>query len=66
MWLLLPPIRLPIKKRKGLAIRGTGSVKVADPKKVLELSNYMMGNLIGGNNNHNVPAQPQSLSLIHI
>ena len=45
---------------KGLAIRGTGSVKVADPKKVLELSNYMMGNLIGGNNNHNVPAQPQS------
>ena len=48
------------KKLKGLAIRGTGSVKVADPKKVLELSNYMMGNLIGGNNNHNVPAQPQS------
>ena len=26
------------KKLKGLAIRGTGSVKVADPKKVLELS----------------------------
>lgn len=48
------------KKLKGLVIRGTGSVKVADPKKVLELSNYMMGNLIGGNNNHNVPAQPQS------
>ena len=48
------------KKLKGLTIRGTGSVKVADPKKVLELSNYMMGNLIGGNNNHNVPAQPQS------
>ena len=43
------------KKLKGLVIRGTGSVKVADPKKVLELSNYMMGNLIGGNNNHNVP-----------
>ncbi len=33
---------------------------MADSKKVLELSNYMMGNLIGGNNNHNVPAQPQS------
>ncbi len=48
------------KKLKGLCIRGTGSVKVADPAKVLELSNYMMGNLIGGNNNHNVPAQPQS------
>ena len=43
------------KKLKGLAIRGTGSVKVADPKKVLELSNYMMGNLIGGNNNHKAP-----------
>ena len=30
------------KKLKGLAIRGTGSVKVADPKKVLELSNYCL------------------------
>ncbi len=48
------------KNLKGLCIRGTGSVKVADPAKVLELSNYMMGNLIGGNNNHNVPSQPQS------
>lgn len=48
------------KKLKGLCIRGTGSVKVADPRKVLELSNYMMSELIGGNNNHNVPARPQS------
>ena len=48
------------KKLKGIVIRGTGTVKVADPKKVLELSSYMMGNLIGGNNNHNVPALPQS------
>ena len=48
------------KKLKGIAIKGTGSVKVADPAKVLELSNYMMRDLIGGNNNHNVPALPQS------
>ena len=47
---------------KGLAIRGTGSVKVADPKKVLELSNYMMGNLIGGNNNHNDPRTAPELA----
>ena len=48
------------KKLKGLAIRGTGSVKVADPKKVLELSNYMMGNLIGGNNNTTCPHSPRA------
>ena len=48
------------KKLKGIAICGTGSVKVADPAKVKELSDYMMRELIGGNNNHNVPALPQS------
>ena len=47
-------------KPQNIMVLRDGSVKVADPKKVLELSNYMMGNLIGGNNNHNVPAQPQS------
>lgn len=48
------------KNLKGFAIRGTGSVKVADSKKLLELNKYMLTELIGGNNNHNVPAVPQS------
>lgn len=48
------------KKCKGIVARGTGSVKIADPKKLKEVSDYMMRDLIGGNNNHNVPAVPQS------
>ncbi|NMA84398.1 MAG: aldehyde ferredoxin oxidoreductase, partial [Epulopiscium sp.] len=48
------------KKVKGFVARGTGSVKVADPKAVKEVSDYMLRELIGGNNNHNVPAVPQS------
>lgn len=48
------------KNLKAFAIRGTGSVKLADPEKVLELNEYMLTQLIGGNNNHNVPAVPQS------
>lgn len=48
------------KKLKGIVIKGTGSVKVADAKQVKELSDYMLRDLIGGNNNHNVPSIPQS------
>lgn len=48
------------KKLKGIAVRGTGSVKIADPQKLMELNKYMLTELIGGNNNHNVPAVPQS------
>lgn len=48
------------KKLKAIAIRGTGSVKIADPKKLQDLSTYMLKDLIGANNNHNVPAVPQS------
>lgn len=48
------------KKLKGIAVRGTGSVKIADPQKLMELNNYMLKDLIGANNNHNVPAVPQS------
>jgi aldehyde:ferredoxin oxidoreductase len=48
------------KKLKGIAVRGTGSVKVADPQRLMELNNYMLKDLIGANNNHNVPAVPQS------
>lgn len=48
------------KKVKGFVVKGTGSVKVADAKEVKSVSDYMMKELIGGNNNHNVPAVPQS------
>src|SRR5690606_22869798 len=48
------------KKVKGLVVRGTGSVKIADPRGFKELCDYMLRELIGGNNNHNVPAVPQS------
>ena len=48
------------KKLKGIAIRGTGAVRIADPKKHKELCDYMPRELVGGNNNHNVPQQPQS------
>ena len=48
------------KNLKGVAIHGTGSVKVADVAKLQELNNYMLRDLIGANNNHNVPAVPQS------
>lgn len=48
------------KKVKGFVARGTGSIKIADPKGLKEVSDYMMRELIGGNNNHNVPAVPQS------
>lgn len=48
------------KNMKGIAIRGTGSVKIADIAKFQQLNNYMLTELIGANNNHNVPAVPQS------
>lgn len=48
------------KNLKGFVARGTGSVKISDPKALKEASDYMLRELIGGNNNHNVPAVPQS------
>ncbi|MEE3380148.1 MAG: aldehyde ferredoxin oxidoreductase N-terminal domain-containing protein [Lachnospiraceae bacterium] len=48
------------KNLKGIAIFGTGAVHIADVAKLQELNNYMLGELIGANNNHNVPAVPQS------
>ncbi|MBQ7053099.1 MAG: aldehyde ferredoxin oxidoreductase [Clostridia bacterium] len=50
------------KKVKALVVRGTGAVKIARPLEVKLLSNYMIKDLVGGNNNHNVPTQPQSWS----
>ncbi|SFG18904.1 aldehyde ferredoxin oxidoreductase [Oribacterium sp. WCC10] len=48
------------KNLKAIAVRGTHAVHIADVKKLQELNNYMLSELIGGNNNHNVPAVPQS------
>ena len=45
---------------KALAIRGTGAVKIARPQELKLLSNYMIKDLVGGNNNHNVPRVPQT------
>ena len=47
------------KKLKALVVEGTGSVNVADPKTVAELSDYMLREIIGSNNNHVVPSTQQ-------
>lgn len=51
---------LGAKNMKAIAIRGTGAVKVADPVEHKNLCDYMIRDLVGGNNNHNVPSRPQS------
>ena len=48
------------KKLKAIVIHGTGSVKVADPAKTLQLQHYQNAELIGANNNHVQPATQQS------
>ncbi len=50
------------KKLKAIAARGTGAVKIARPMEVRLLSNYMIKDLVGGNNNHTVPTIHQSWS----
>ena len=47
------------KNMKALVVRGTGSVNVKDPQKVAELSDYMLRDIIGSNNNHVVPSTQQ-------
>ncbi len=47
------------KKLKALVVEGTGSVNVADPQAVAELSDYMLREVIGSNNNHVVPSTQQ-------
>lgn len=50
------------KMFKAIAVRGTGAVKIARPTEVKLLSNYMIKDLVGGNNNHTVPCHAQSWS----
>lgn len=47
------------KKLKALTIEGNGTVWVKDPKAVAELSDYMLSDIIGANNNHVVPSTQQ-------
>lgn len=47
------------KKCKALVVEGNGNVYVANPQKVAELSDYMLRELIGSNNNHVVPSTQQ-------
>lgn len=47
------------KNFKALVVKGNGSVNVADPKAVAELSDYMLRDIIGSNNNHVVPSTQQ-------
>ncbi len=50
------------KKLKAIAFNGKKGVQLADPKRVKELNDYVMKDLIGSNNNHVVPTVPQSWS----
>ena len=47
------------KNVKALVVEGTGSVNVADPQAVADLSDYMLREIIGSNNNHAVPSTQQ-------
>ena len=47
------------KKLKALVVEGNGSVNVADPQTVADLSDYMLSEVIGANNNHVVPSTQQ-------
>ncbi len=47
------------KMLKAIVVEGTGSVNVADPEAVADLSDYMLREIIGSNNNHVVPSTQQ-------
>ena len=47
------------KMLKALVVEGDGSVNVKDPQTVADLSDYMLREVIGSNNNHVVPQTQQ-------
>ena len=47
------------KMVKAIVVEGDGSVNVKDPQTVAELSDYMLREIIGSNNNHVVPSTQQ-------
>jgi aldehyde:ferredoxin oxidoreductase len=48
------------KKVKALVVNGSTTVNVADPVALAELSDYMLREIVGSNNNHAVPSTQQS------
>ena len=49
-----------VKNLKAVVVRGTKACHVADPQMVADLSDYMIAQVIGSNNNHVVPSTQQS------
>ena len=47
------------KKLKALVVRGSQPIYVADPQEVAALSDYMLREIVGSNNNHVVPSTQQ-------
>ena len=47
------------KKCKALVVRGTQPTYVANPQEVADLSDYMLREIVGSNNNHVVPSTQQ-------
>ena len=47
------------KKLKALVVEGSGTVNVKDPQALADLSDYMLREIIGSNNNHVVPSTQQ-------
>lgn len=48
------------KKLKAVVFNGTKGTEIADPERVVELNKYVIGDLMGSNNNHVVPTVAQS------
>ena len=48
------------KKLKAVVFNGTKGTEIADPERVVALNKYVIGDLLGSNNNHVVPSVPQS------
>lgn len=47
------------KKLKALVVRGSQPIYVANPQEVADLSDYMLREIVGSNNNHVVPSTQQ-------
>ncbi|WP_417004064.1 aldehyde ferredoxin oxidoreductase [Adlercreutzia equolifaciens] len=47
------------KKLKALVVRSSQPIYVADPQEVADLSDYMLREIVGSNNNHVVPSTQQ-------
>ncbi|MDR3137037.1 MAG: aldehyde ferredoxin oxidoreductase [Coriobacteriales bacterium] len=48
------------KMCKAIVVQGTQSIAVADPQAIADLSDYMLRDIIGSNNNHVMPSTQQA------